>query len=108
MMTIAKITKALKAAGGHFFDADTMAFFSSRVVDRVWYGADGVYFFVTSEQFIPSRGAAHARRYTVRKWSEAEPSSIETIGDFQRYGAEDAARKAAAELADASREGAAS
>lgn len=103
MMTIAKIKQAVKAADGHFFDTDTMRFFSSRVVERVWYGADGVFFFVTSEQFKPSSGPAHARRYTVRRWSEAEPGSVDTVGSFQQYGSGRAANKAAAELADASR-----
>lgn len=98
-MTIAKIAKALKAAGGHFFDKDTMGFFSSRVVERVWYGADDVYIFVTSEQFVPSSGPAHARRYTVRTWRESEPGSVDTVGEFQQYATARAASKAASELA---------
>ena len=105
MMTIAKIKRASLAAGSHFFEPGTMRFFASRVLDRVHYGADGVFFFVTSEQFVPSSGPAHARRYTVRKWSESEPSSVDTVGEFQQYATGRAANKAAAELADASRVG---
>lgn len=103
MMTIAKIKRASLEAGSHFFESGTMRFFSSRVLDRVHYGADGVFFFVTSEQFKPSSGPAYARRYTVRKWSEVEPDSVDTVGEFQQYGSGRAANKAAAELADASR-----
>lgn len=106
MMTVAAIKRYSLAAGSHFFEAGTMRFFSSRVLDRVWYGADGVYFFITSEQFKPSSGPAHARRYTVRKWSESEAGSVDTVGEFRQYATSRAASKAASELADASREGA--
>lgn len=104
-MTIAKIKRASLDAGSHFFEPGTMRFFSSRVLDRVHYGADGVFFFVTSEQFVPSSGPAHARRYTVRKWDRLNPSQVETMGEFQQYATGRAANKAAAELADASRDG---
>ena len=104
MMTIAKIKRASLDAGSFFFSPGAMRFFSSRVLERVYYGADGVFYFVTSEQFVPSRGRAHARRYTVRKWSEADPRSVETVGEHQQYATAKAARMAASELADASRE----
>ena len=108
MMTIAKIKRASLDAGSFFFSPGTMRFFSSRVLERVYYGADGVFYFVTSEQFVPSSGPAHARRYTVRKWSEAEPDFVDTVGGFQGYATGRAANKAAAELADVSRAGVAS
>lgn len=105
MMTIAKIKRGSLDAGSHFFEPGTMRFFSSRVLDRVHYGADGVYFFVTSEQFVPSSGPAHARRYTVRKWDKSNPSQVETVGEFQQYGSRAAAHRAAAELAAESQAG---
>lgn len=97
--TIEAIRDANKAQGGHFFDADTKRFFRSRIGHTVHQGPGGVYF-TTSEQFVPSRGPAHARRYTVRRFDPDHPRSIVTAGEFQAYGSAKAANEAARWLAE--------
>ena len=49
-MTIAEIKRENKKAGQHFFDADTMRFFDSRIESSAMRGHER-YYFITSEQF---------------------------------------------------------
>jgi uncharacterized protein (DUF1330 family) len=97
-MTIDDIKAANKAAGGHWFDADTLRFFRSQVTPTVYEGPGGV-FFVTSEQYASMEGPLHPRRYSLRQF-HPETGSVDTVGDFQQYrtslAARQAARKAAA------------
>jgi len=51
-MNINEIKKRNADSGRHFFEAGTMAFFSSRVCSEVYEGRGGV-FFVTSERYDP-------------------------------------------------------
>lgn len=81
--------------GRHFFDRSTMRFFRSKLPASGYEGPGGV-FFVTSEQFAPSSGPAHPRRYTVRQL--VKEGDIDTIGDFNKMTA-DAARAMAKRLA---------
>lgn len=54
-------------SGGHFFDADTMRAFGSRVLGSVFHAPDGLIYFVTSE-----RGRFETKRlYTVRVYNPA-------------------------------------
>ena len=82
-------------AGSHFFDADTMRFFNSRVLDATLtqIGADGDHFrFVTSERYDWDS----PRRYTVRSvefyrypdnnGTPREHVTVDTVGEFQAYG----------------------
>lgn len=73
--TISDVRRANKAAGHHFFDRDTMRFFSSRVVLSLYAGR----FFVTAET-----GPGQAwPRFSVR---EACPDGrVITRGEFQAY-----------------------
>lgn len=83
--TIDAIKQANRDAGQHYFDADTMRFFRSRVMPHVYGGR----IFVTSEQ----NGYDHPRAWSVR---EAMPDgSIETIGEFQEYATGSQAKTAA-------------
>jgi hypothetical protein len=66
-MDIQEIENANRRAGLHFFDSDTLKFFSSRVDYMVYSGAGGI-FFVTSEKFRSSRGS-EPRAYTVREFN---------------------------------------
>lgn len=89
-----------RQAGGHWFDADTLRFFRSRVGSRVWPVSDG-WLFVSSEQFASSQGQASPRRYTIRK---VRPDlRIETIGDFQQYASRSGAVAAVERLVRADR-----
>ena len=82
--------------GCHWFDASSMKFFNSRVLESTWVrGLDHghldhrVYRFISSER----QGAEYTRRYTVREFRlEPDPdarlgvyASVKTVGEFQQY-----------------------
>lgn len=87
MFTIDAIMRANRESGGHYFDADTMRFFSSRVLPTVIAGR----FFITSER----TGFDHSspRAYSVREFMP--DGSIETVGEFNAYATSGAAKTAA-------------
>lgn len=73
------IQQIIAAHNGHWFDAGTLAFFSSRIHARVYGGR----FFVTSEQYKSFRGEDGERRFTVR--CALASGAIETVGRFQDH-----------------------
>ena len=75
--TIRLIKEANKNAGKHFFEKETMRFFSSRILPTVYQGEGGMYF-VTSE-VDPSGKKA----YTVREFIP-DTKEINTVGEFHR------------------------
>ena len=87
-----------KKAGRHFFSEGTMSFFASWLHNDGVEDSEGNVYFVTSEQFVPSRGRPDPRKYTVRV--QSPDGDVSTHGEFQAYAtlgaAEDAARAAAA------------
>jgi hypothetical protein len=86
------IERANYYAGQHFFERDTMRFFSSRVLDGVYGGR----YFVTSER----RGFDDYRRaYTIRV--ARDDGSIETVGEFLDIGSSATAHRRAAKVAQA-------
>lgn len=85
--TVEAMRACQRKKGLHFFDADTMRFFKSRIEwmghgpfanDPVIQGPGGV-FFVTSE-----KNNGHPRKYTVRRFNP-KTCRITTQGDFQAY-----------------------
>lgn len=78
-----------KRAGSHFFDAETMRFFGSRVLPTVYGGR----YFITSEQDHYRNGA---KAYTVR--IALDKGNIDTVGDFQAYATRAQAVKAIKQL----------
>jgi hypothetical protein len=74
MPTIQEIKKRNIEVGEHFFDAETIRFFDSRI-----YKTTHGFYFTTSE-----RGPSGVRRYSVRviDW---ETGHIETVGNFQQF-----------------------
>jgi hypothetical protein len=74
--SINEIRIEAKRAGSHFFDADTMRFFGSRVLPTVYGGR----YFITSEQDNYGNGA---RAYTVR--IALDKGNVDTVGAFQAY-----------------------
>lgn len=85
---------AARNMGSHFFDADTMRFFGSRIGERVYGGR----FFVTSEQ----REWNTPRRYTVRVVTPSGRGrrfDITTAGDFHSIDTGAEARRLAERLA---------
>jgi len=90
--TIRAIKAANKERGHHFFEASTMRFFDSRILEGVINGR----YFVTSERFHGSNGYVADRRYTVRR--AKDDGEINTEGEFQAYRTAGQARKAAKRL----------
>jgi hypothetical protein len=82
MWDIDAIREADHRAGRYFFSADTMRFFSSRVLPIVYQGPGGVYF-LTSEKFTASNGQTEGRKYTIRRFTQS-PVDIRTVASFCR------------------------
>lgn len=89
--TIAQLKVECKMTGSHFFDADTMRFFRSRIAPRITHTEQGIVF-ITSEQFDSNS----PRLYTVRIMQEN--GQVKDFGGFQGYKTLQAARKAAKEV----------
>jgi hypothetical protein len=87
MFSIDAIQRASRESGSHFFDADTMRFFGSRVLEPVVAGR----FFVTSERSGFDYDAPRA--YTLREFMP--DASIATVGEFNGYATSGAAKGAA-------------
>lgn len=72
-----------KKGDKHFFDADAMRFFSSRISELAWQKGNDIYF-ITSEAdkgYIKHKGSIRA--YTVRK-STIE-GNIDKVSEFQEH-----------------------
>ena len=74
--TMAEVRAANKRAGHHFFDRDTMQFFSSKIATALIAGR----YFITSE--TPGRG--EPRAYTIREVKDN--GHIDTVGEFRGFG----------------------
>ena len=79
--TIEQIKRANGRAGGYWFDPDTMRFFSTRVMSRV-FPVPGGALFVTSDRH-PAGMGRWIRRYSVRRADGT--GQISTVGDFGGY-----------------------
>lgn len=72
---MAEVKAANKAIGNHWFDADTMRFFDSRIESELINGR----YFVSSEQFQDE----YPRFYNVR--SVEDDGKINTVRDFEQF-----------------------
>lgn len=88
-MTLAEAKAKYNETGGHFFDRDTMRFFSSRIESALYKNRC----FITSEKNFDGT----ERYYTVRRFSE-DFQRISTIGDFNRIRSIATAREIAKEV----------
>ncbi len=77
-----EVLDANDAAGQHFFDADTMEFFNSKLESDLIDGR----FFITSERFDFNT----PKQYTIR--AAQDDGAIVTLGDFGQYETLDDAR----------------
>lgn len=99
---ISEIVETAKATGSHFFDADSMRYFSSRVHGDLYGGR----FFVTSERDNTIWGEPAwngVRRYTVRMaryYPGDERLQIDTMGEFGEYDTREEAHREARRLGD--------
>jgi hypothetical protein len=80
---------------GHWFDADTMRFFKSRVPDY-WSPLIHGRYFISSERNETPFHPSEPRRYTIRE--VRSNGDIDTIGEFGGYATKRAAERAAREL----------
>jgi hypothetical protein len=88
--TVNKIKDAMRAAGSHWFDPDTMRTFGTEVLPTVYQGPGGVFFVTKDNQYrreLP-------KRYTVRKF-DAERNDVGTHGELCGYKTAQAAQQAA-------------
>jgi hypothetical protein len=84
----------VQATGSHFFCANAMKFFSSRLLEPI-IQRNGRVYFLTSERFMPLYGHPAARKYTIRTLDLADSNaSIDEIGAFQEYQTARQARQA--------------
>lgn len=82
--------------GGHFFDADSKRFFSSRIGSTAYCSQDGFAFFVTSER----RGFRDTSRgFTVRIATTHDGDMHGDFGGFNAFVSRSAADRAARRLA---------
>jgi hypothetical protein len=107
--TMYDIKRANADAGQHWFEPGALRFFRSRIGDTVYPApAQRVTYFVSSEQFVGSRGDAAPRKYSIRKvyWGGWYPDGrehvrgdVDTAGEFQAYDSGSTARRHAAAMA---------
>lgn len=92
--TLAEAKRLNKNAGDTWFSPETMRFFNTRIHG----GIRRERFFITSEQFIDSRGNSEPRMYSIRSinW---ETGQVETVGEFQEYKTLEAAKLAITQIA---------
>lgn len=76
---MANLRRMARDAGSHWFDPDTLRFFKSRVAREAYLGADGRWYFISSEQ-----GPRMPRKYTVRAADDGWVH-IESFGGFQAF-----------------------
>ncbi len=82
-----EVKDANRRAGLFYFEPDTMRFFASRVASVAFYASNAprVAYFVTSEQFRPSRGLPLPRKYSVRV-CDLDTGAIDTFAEsFQEF-----------------------
>lgn len=90
---IDEVKERASKAGSHWFDADTMRCFSSRVSDLSWKVNNQDIYFISSEaDRHPIKHSGSKRAYTIRKCSI--DGDIDTISDFQEFATLYQARKA--------------
>lgn len=98
-----EVKRRAEKHGSHFFDKDTMRFFSSRVSELMWvdgdrkdYETNPIYFITSEQDRGPYKHSGSTRAFSVRKIDE--DGDIDTIGEFQGYSTLNEARKAIKEI----------
>lgn len=86
IVSIEEVKRLAEKRHSHFFDADTMRFFKSRVSEEAYKFGDKIYF-ITSES-----GPSGIRKWTTR--FVKEDGDIDTLGQFQEHGSLLDARRA--------------
>jgi len=93
---IDEVKRRAEKGSPHFFDADTMRFFSSRVSELAWQKDEIIYFITSEADKSYHKHSGSIRAWTVRK-SDID-GDITTLGDFQGHETLSQARKAIKEV----------
>lgn len=75
-------------SGGYFFSPGALRGFRSRFSGDAYHNpTTDEYLFISSEQFVSSRGEAWPRQYTIRRFYRTEEGhwTIREIGKFQKF-----------------------
>ena len=80
ILSIADLITTSERLGGHFFDADTMRFFNSRVLSDLYRVNDSEGYFVTSERFDYDTPRTYSVRYYVVTHDDEKNSDSIDIG----------------------------
>ena len=88
--------------GGHFFDADTLKFFNSRILSDLYRVDDSKGYFVTSERYEDEPRTYSVRYYVVTHDDEKNSDYIDisSVDEGFRLATSYQAKKMAKELAD--------
>ena len=90
---IDEVKRRAEKSAPHFFDADTMRYFSSRVSELAWRIEDDIYF-ITSEA---DRNTRYYHKGCVRAWTVRKCDKygdITSISEFQEFESLNEARRA--------------
>lgn len=90
---IHSVKECARVCRSHWFDADTLRFFKSRVGSIAYRDGRGGAYFTTSE-----KGPNDIRAYSVRHY-DPDRCGINTVGKFQQYRTSAQADRAAKKLA---------
>jgi len=85
------VTRAAKGSP-HFFDTETLKFFSSRVSDLCWKIDEKIYFITSEADNYHIKHSGSVRAWTVRIIDK--DGDINTLGKFQEHPTLNEARKA--------------
>ena len=78
-----EVKRRAEKGSPHFFDKDTMRFFSSRVSELMWKKGSDIYFITSEQDKGTTQHAGSTRAFTVRK-IDAD-GDINKIGEFQGH-----------------------
>lgn len=101
ILSIADLITTSERLGGHFFDADTLRFFNSRILSDLFPVDDSSGYFVTSERYEDEPRTYSVRYYKVTHNDEKNSDYLDIGSVYEGYqlGSAYLAKKMARELA---------
>jgi len=86
-----EVRRRAEKGSPHFFDKDTMRFFSSRISELMWEKGSDIYFITSEQDKGTTQHAGSTRAFTVRKIDAN--GDINKIGEFQGHSTLSEARR---------------
>ena len=93
---IYEVKKRAEKQHSHFFDEDTIIFFSSQISNLCWSKGSDIYFITSERDTGRVKHSGSIRAFTVRKCSDN--GNIDTVGKFQQHKTLQQARTAIQEV----------